>query len=550
MNRSSAGIARITVALGVVAALIAAVAAFLLTGDDEGTTELFLEPAASSGPDPFTESVVTDDVPASPPETGVDVLPVAPEDAPGAVGGVEGDTPGLYGGTGRAGECDVEKLVEFLTTNKAKGRAWAKVQGISFNELPDYLRGLTPVILTVDTRVTNHGFRDGKATPRQSVLQAGTAVLVDDRGVPRARCACGNPLLEPEALDGARTVGEPWDGYEPEQAVRVVPGETDLETLDIVCTEAPAGGELPTAEGVLQLYVGRWSNVPVPSGFEERTNVARVTVLVDTSNIGVAGNIAFAPSSGGPATDEWAIVGNALGDLTPGSPTEFPDGVLSEFDESPASGDPVSTEPLALTVTVVGSTANGSAANGMTFVATLALEHDLAEGVIPSEFTDLLGGIPGLDLPAAGAPAAEGGALPVECLDGEGEAPDEPEPSAPLTADGEFTSYPGAPPSTPSPNRVSLTVPAGGGPVSGESEWAVETAGGATTVTGVWSGTYDPATGELSGTAQITTTGPDGQVLGSGTADWSGTYDPATGLVEGTLESDDGPWAFTASTGA
>jgi hypothetical protein len=40
------------------------------------------------------------------------------------------------------------------------------------------------VILQRDTRVTNHGFRNGRATPTQSILQAGTAVLVDEYGVP------------------------------------------------------------------------------------------------------------------------------------------------------------------------------------------------------------------------------------------------------------------------------------------------------------------------------------------------------------------------------
>ena len=43
------------------------------------------------------------------------------------------------------------------------------------------------MILRADTAVTNHGFRDGQATELHSVLQAGTAVLVDDQGQPVAR---------------------------------------------------------------------------------------------------------------------------------------------------------------------------------------------------------------------------------------------------------------------------------------------------------------------------------------------------------------------------
>jgi hypothetical protein len=53
------------------------------------------------------------------------------------------------------------------------------------------------------------------------VLQAGTAVLVDDFGVPRARCACGNPLVEPVAIAAPSFVGNAWESFDP-VAVRVV----------------------------------------------------------------------------------------------------------------------------------------------------------------------------------------------------------------------------------------------------------------------------------------------------------------------------------------
>ncbi|MCB1017655.1 MAG: hypothetical protein KDB10_21390, partial [Acidimicrobiales bacterium] len=65
------------------------------------------------------------------------------------------------------------------------------------------------------TRVTNHGFRDGRATTIQTVLQAGTAVLVDRQGVPRARCACGNPLTPPTAVSSRPTFRGPrWTGFD------------------------------------------------------------------------------------------------------------------------------------------------------------------------------------------------------------------------------------------------------------------------------------------------------------------------------------------------
>jgi hypothetical protein len=78
------------------------------------------------------------------------------------------------------------------------------------------------LVLTADTRVTNHGFVDGLAVPRQAVLQVGTAVLVDQFGVPRVRCSSGSPLLPPEAVQGTTTYrGQAWDTFAPERTVAV-----------------------------------------------------------------------------------------------------------------------------------------------------------------------------------------------------------------------------------------------------------------------------------------------------------------------------------------
>jgi hypothetical protein len=89
--------------------------------------------------------------------------------------------------------------------------------GLTPEQVPAYISGLKSAVLTADTKVTNHGLKDGHAYPRQSVLTAGTAVLVDTGGAtapsttsssaPPAtapgggiivtRCKCGNPLLPP-----------------------------------------------------------------------------------------------------------------------------------------------------------------------------------------------------------------------------------------------------------------------------------------------------------------------------------------------------------------
>ncbi len=71
-------------------------------------------------------------------------------------------------------------------------------------------------MLTRDTRVTNNGYRDGKPTPRQSVLQKGQMVLVDQYGVPRVRCECGNPLTPPQPVKKTpKYTGTQWPGFDP-----------------------------------------------------------------------------------------------------------------------------------------------------------------------------------------------------------------------------------------------------------------------------------------------------------------------------------------------
>ncbi len=235
-----------------------------LRGDDsstgtpaaQGGGEVFLEPARYPGSQPFSSDVdalapgITPVVlPASTttvastttaaattvPATTVPATtapattasPGATTAPPIAVISNVGTTPGLYGGTRAIGSCDVEAIDRFLAQNPDKAGAWAGAQGIATNEISTFLRRLTPVVLLADTRVTNHGYRNGVATPLQSVLQAGTAVLVDATGVPRVKCACGNPLKAPVARTQAVTyTGTPWDGFDPKRVSAVTPGPT------------------------------------------------------------------------------------------------------------------------------------------------------------------------------------------------------------------------------------------------------------------------------------------------------------------------------------
>ncbi|MFD4554339.1 DUF6777 domain-containing protein [Streptomyces sp. NPDC058469] len=188
------------------------------SGNTAGKGEVFLQSAAKTGPDPFTESTATEN--SAPP---VSASPTASEPV-NAVRGVDGGAPGLYGGTQNVSSCDVEKQIKALQAAPAKNTAFASVAGVQPAGVPAYLRSLTPVQLRMDTRVTNHGYRDGAATSYQAVLQTGTAVLVDGHGVPRVRCACGNPLSPPVAQQTTpKRTGDTWSSYRPQNVVVVTP---------------------------------------------------------------------------------------------------------------------------------------------------------------------------------------------------------------------------------------------------------------------------------------------------------------------------------------
>ena len=153
-----------------------------------------------------------------------------------------GTEPGLYGGTMDEQACDPFALADFLETEPEKAAAWAEVLGIAAADIRPYIENLTPVLLTADTWVTNHGFENGAATGFQSVLQAGSAVLIDEHGVPRVRCFCGNPLTQPETDDYTlhATEGEKWDDYEPESVRQVRGSDETLETVTLIDAETGA----------------------------------------------------------------------------------------------------------------------------------------------------------------------------------------------------------------------------------------------------------------------------------------------------------------------
>ena len=158
-----------------------------------------------------------------------------------------GDRDGLYGGTLNNAESDREKMITFLGGHPTQAGAfvealntdptvyWSGGRPLTAADIPTYLRELTPALLRLDTRVTNHGFDGTHPTTVQSVFQAGTAVLVDAHGVPRARPYGGSPLTAPIALRGApKLVGTPWPGYHPGALAEVQPSAATITNFVLV----------------------------------------------------------------------------------------------------------------------------------------------------------------------------------------------------------------------------------------------------------------------------------------------------------------------------
>jgi hypothetical protein len=258
--------------VGLVVVLIAgaAVAASAVTRSNE--EDIFLEAANSVGPNPFTTTAA--------------VTPTSTTATTSVPAGTT--TTALFGGSGNQKVCDPEALIMFLTNplNAAKGNAWVgalnadptlKWSGgtqLTVNDIPTYIRELTPTFLAADTRVTNHSFKNGKAVPHQSVLQKGTAVLVDRYGVPRARCACGNPLLPPKKVRNPHYHGDCWIPETTTTTRRTTTTTTSTststststtipstQTTTSTTTQPPGGPALGTPGGEkVQLIFARHSN--------------------------------------------------------------------------------------------------------------------------------------------------------------------------------------------------------------------------------------------------------------------------------------------------
>lgn len=193
------------------------------SGNQAGQTISVTTEPISTAIDPFAPTGSTGtDVPVTPVEPATSVQ-------------VPGGKAGLYGGTLKTSQCDKLQLITYLAANPDKATAWAQVQGIGADAIPTFVNKLTSVVLRSDTMVVNHGFANGKATTFTSVLQAGTAVLVDDQGLPVVKCYCGNPLTAAPVDPGPISYqGPTWPAWNPQRITVVQANPTVIANIILI----------------------------------------------------------------------------------------------------------------------------------------------------------------------------------------------------------------------------------------------------------------------------------------------------------------------------
>jgi len=346
----------------------------------KGPSEVKASPVSTAGANPFTPSVGKD-------KSGMRPPAAAASTSGGPVTYVA-SLPGLYGGTRNYKTCNAQQLVAFLQENPSKSAAWASTLGISTREIPQYVSGLTPVLLRTDTRVTNHGYVNGVADPIQSVLEAGTAVFVNRYGEPVVKCYCGNPLTGPELLSQPVYTGPLWPGFTTINITIIQPSPRIINTYTLY--DPNTGTEFTRTSGLNghdgpYINAGTTSQNPAPGGATapstpspqtstgSSTSSAPPTTTQSTENPSVS----LSPS---PVVQGETVTLSASG-FAHGASLQItvnrPDGVVEHFPVT-AGGDGSATYTF--------SNAAGSAPLG-TYDVTVT---DLATGASSSASIDVL----------------------------------------------------------------------------------------------------------------------------------------------------------------
>jgi uncharacterized protein DUF6777 len=294
-------------------------------GKSAAAGEIFLQGSDVAGPDTFTPNIA-----APPPATKAPNATETPKPSQGTIA-TSGGKEGLYAAQRGVPSCNAEALIKFLEGSPDKARPWAAALGINVADIRAYVGTLTSVLTRTDTRVTDYGFADGKAVPRQSVLQAGTAVFVDRTGVPRIRCQSGNPLGEPRAVTSSpQYINPPWTGFSPQTLVLInpAPATTILVLVDattgIIFVRIPGSVVIididRPAAGVILVIVepggrARITGANWPPGTAVTINFDNPAVTLATVNADGAGNIAAdvtIPDTAAPGVHTVTITGGGF----------------------------------------------------------------------------------------------------------------------------------------------------------------------------------------------------------------------------------------------
>ncbi|HEY2427462.1 MAG TPA: DUF6777 domain-containing protein [Acidimicrobiales bacterium] len=204
--------------------------------------EIILQGKDTPGTNTFTPSIAT-----PPPANQVATATASPTPSQNGLTTAKGDAPGLYAGQRDVPSCKADQLISYLQTNPSKASAWASAIEIDPSQIKDFVATLTPALLRVDTRVTDFEFgSNAKPLPKQTILQSGTAVMLDRTAFPRVRCQSGDPLAQPRAVTSTPSyTGGRWSGFSPTTVVVVTPAPQPVAIILIDVTNGAVFVRIP-----------------------------------------------------------------------------------------------------------------------------------------------------------------------------------------------------------------------------------------------------------------------------------------------------------------
>jgi hypothetical protein len=333
----------------------------------KGPSEVVAAPVSTAGNNPFTPKVGNDRPGVRPPAS-------ASSSSSGPVS-YNSSLPGLYGGTRNYSSCDKPQLVTFLEQNPAKASAWATTLGIQTTQISTYVSRLTDVILRTDTRVTNHGYVNGVADPIQSVLEAGTAVLVDQYGRPVVKCYCGNPLTPPVLYSSPVYTGPLWVGFSPTEITIIQQSTTIINQFTLYdpstgmeFKRSPNGHDgpyiNPTTPGGSQsstsTTTGSTPTPPPPTQSNPTAPTENPSVSLSPNPVVQGGTVTLSASGFAPGASLQITVNRPDGVVEHYPLTAGADGSGTYTFSNAAGNAPLGTYNVTVTNTATGANASGS----------------------------------------------------------------------------------------------------------------------------------------------------------------------------------------------